>query len=113
MALYSLINGASAAFSTPNTIVPPRTDGPIPQPVIAPQQTFQLMVKGLGAVSATVQPLVSNDRVNWSNYGDPVTVSGTTKAVAGFGMSQNWEYYSALLTSISGTAAQASLVMNG
>ena len=113
MALYPLINGATAPFSTPNTIVPPRTDGPIPQLVIAPQQTFQLTVLGLGAVSATVQPMVSNDRVNWSNYGDPVTVAGTTKATAGFGMNQNWEYYSALLTAISGVGAQASLVMNG
>lgn len=113
MALYTLINGAMAPFFTPNTIVPPRADGPIPQAVIAPQQTFQLTVQGLGAVSATVQPLASNDGVNWSNYGDPVTATGTTKATRGFGGSQNWKFYSAQLTAISGTAAQASLVMNG
>lgn len=113
MALYTLINAAAAAFFTPNTVVPATPDGPIPPQQIAPQQTFQVTVKGTGAVSATVQPVVSNDGVNWSNYGDPVTVSGTTRAVAGFGGAQNWKFYSAYLTAISGTAAQATLVMNG
>lgn len=113
MSLYVLINAAAVPFFTPNTIVPALADGPIPQPVIAPNQTFQLTVKGVGAVSATAQPVVSNDGVTWSNYGDPVTVSGSTKASVGFGGNQNWKYYSAFLTALSGAAAQATLVMNG
>ena len=102
----------------------PEEQPPSPTPVVPPDlrlrgerprvtRLSRRVLIGLGAVSATVQPLVSNDRVNWSNYGDPVTAAGTTKVTAGFGMSQNWEYYSALLTAISGVGAQASLVMNG
>lgn len=113
MAQYILINGASIPFSTPNTIVPPSTDGPIPPIAIAPQQTFQITVQGNGAVSATVQPIVSNDRINWSPYGDPVLVAGVTRATAGFGGSQNWQFYSAYLTAITGLQARATLVMNG
>lgn len=113
MALYTLINAATVPFSTPNTIIPPNTDGPIPPPKIAPEQTFQLTVSGLGAISATVQPVVSNDRINWSPYGDAVTVAGITKVSAGFGGSQNWMFYSAYLPAISGTGAQATLAMNG
>lgn len=113
MALYVLINAAAVPFFTPNTIVPALADGPIIPAQIAPQQTFQLTVKGVGSISATVQLAVSNDGVNWSNYGDPVTASGTTKASAGFGGAQNWKFYSAYLTAISGTAAQATLILNG
>lgn len=110
---YALINGAMAPFFTPNTIVPPATDGPIPQTPIGNQQTFQLIVAGVNSVSATIQVIVSNDRVNWTNYFDPFTVSGTSKVSAGFGGSQNWKYFSAYLTAISGTAASATLLMNG
>lgn len=113
MSLYVLINRATAAFSTPNVIIPPPTDGPIPQTTIAPTQTFQLTITGNGSISATVQPLVSNDGISWSPYGDPVSLSGVTKASVGFGGSQNWKYYSALLPAISGISAQATLVMNG
>lgn len=113
MSLYLLINGAAVPFSTPNTIVPPATDGPIPQVTIAPKQTFQLTVQGSGAISATVQPVVSNDGVNWSPYGDPVSVAGITKVSAAWGGDQNWKFYSAYLNTISGTGAKATLIMNG
>lgn len=112
MAAYILLN-AAAPFFTPNTIVPVLTDGPIPQVMVAPEQTFQLTVSGTGPVSATAQVVVSNDRINWFPYGDPVTASGTTKATTGWGGAQNWEAYSAYLTALSGTGAQARLVMNG
>jgi hypothetical protein len=113
MALYTLINAASVPFFTPNTRVPPIPDSPIQPTPIAPQQTFQLTVTGSGAVSATVQPVVSNDGVNWSSYGDPFTATGTTKASQIAGGAQNWKFYSAYLTAISGTGAKATLILNG
>lgn len=113
MTQYVLINAATYPFVTPNTIVPAISDGPIVSPQIAQRQTFQLTVKGIGVISATVQPVVSNDGVNWANYGDPVTAAGTTKVTVGFGGEQNWKYYSAYLTAISGTATQATLILNG
>lgn len=118
MALYTLINEAMVSFIVPVTIAPQPSDGPIPLPVVKPEQSFQLTVHGNPgvALSATCQLYVSNDDgafKNWAPYFDPVTVSGTGRATAGFGGSQFWKYFSATLPAISGTGAKASLVMNG
>lgn len=118
MARYVLINGATQAFINPVTIVPYPADGPIPQPVIADEQTFQLTATANPgqAVSANVQVLASNDdgsHKNWVNLFDPISVSGTTSVTAGFGGSQNWKYYSAILLSLTGVGAKAFLTMNG
>lgn len=115
MAVYTLINGATRAFFTFNTIIPPVTDGPIPQPQISSSQSFQLILTGQAGhnVSATAQVYSSNDGLNWSKYFDPITAMGVGSAIAGWGGSQNWKYFSAQLTSISGSQAQATLTMNG
>lgn len=118
MSRYVLINGATQAFFNPVTVIPPNTDGPIPQPVIAEEQTFQLTVTANPgqAFAASVQVLVSNDdgsHKNWANLFDPISVTGTTSGTAGFGGSQNWKYYSAILLSLTGLGAKAFLTMNG
>lgn len=115
MTVYVLINGQTQTFLNPQIIVPVNTDGPIPQNVIAPEQSFQLTVTGNPGVtvSATAQVVASNDRVNWTPYFDPVSVTGQTTATAGWGGSQNWKYFSAYLTAISGLGAKATLTMNG
>lgn len=113
MAQYVLFRNATTVFPNNGPIIPPATDGPIPPIVIAPQQSFQLTVTGTGAISAKAQVFVSNDRVHWLPYGDPVTVSGSTSATAGWGGQQNWEYYTSQLQALSGLNAQASCLMNG
>lgn len=115
MAVYRLINKVAVPFFSFSTIIPPPTDGPIPQATIGDNQSFQLNVFGDpgAAVSATVQVYVSNDRVVWTQYLDPLTAAGTGSASNGYGGSQPWEYFSAWLTAISGTNAKATLLMNG
>lgn len=118
MTAYNLINKATQVFFNPVTIVPYPADNPIPQPVIAAQQSFQLSVQGNPGitVSATVQLYVSNDDgpgKNWVPYMDPIAVSGTTKVTAGWGGSQFWKYFSATLPALGGLGAQATLNMYG
>lgn len=110
---FTLINGATAPFFTQNTVVPPVADGPITQPSIGPNQTFQFSVSGSGTVSATAQVWVSSDGKTWVPYGSSISVSGTTSAAAGFAGNQQWSYYSATLTAISGTRAAAKLTVTG
>lgn len=105
---YVLIGPAETSlYTTPNPIVSRDSIGRD-----VPQQTFFLTVNGVGAVSATAQPMVSNDRVNWLNYGAPITAAGTTTGVAAQTGNQVWEYYGAVLTAISGTNASAKLTMS-
>lgn len=115
MTVYVLFHRAQVPFFDAGVIVPLPTDGPIPQVVIAPEQTFQFTVVGQpgASISATCQIVVSTNGKNWIPYFDPVTVSGISLASAGFGGSQNWPYYSSYLTAISGTNARATLEMNG
>lgn len=83
-------------------------------PVIPPtNQTFQLIVTGSGNVSATAQPIVSNDGINWTNYGSAIsaTAAASVSQANGTG-SAPWAFYSATITAISGTGAVAKLIMN-
>ena len=75
-------------------------------------QSFQLTVKGTGAVAATAQVVGSNDGVNWTNYGPALTASGTgSSTVTGYGQAP-YAYFGALITAISGTSAQAAVTMS-
>ncbi len=77
------------------------------------QQSFHIVVTGSGAVSATVQPLASNDGVNWLTYGATISVaSGTAPQQAAGNGGATWAYFSAYVTAISGTGAQATCVMS-
>lgn len=76
-------------------------------------QSFQVVVTGTsGNVSATVQPIVSNDGYNWMPYGSAITVaSGATPQQGSANGSGFWRYFSAYLTAITGTGATAKCVM--
>lgn len=78
--------------------------------VQSPHRTFQGVVSGSGAVSATIVVEVSNDNVNWLNLGT-ITLSGTNTANDGFASLAVWEYVRGSITAISGTGATASLIM--
>jgi hypothetical protein len=79
----------------------------------AQNQTFQVVVTGTsGNVSATVQPIVSNDGVNWSNYGSAIATGIGTSPQQGIGPgAQAWQYFSAYVTAISGTGASVTCTM--
>ena len=79
----------------------------------SPDATFQAIVSGTGAVSATVDIEYSNDGVNaLDTVGGTITLSGTTSHTDGF-TSQNapWKYVRANVTAISGTGATVQVYM--
>ena len=79
----------------------------------SPDATFQAIVSGTGAVSATVDIEYSNDGINVvDTAGGTITLSGTTSHSDGF-TSQNapWKYVRANVTAISGTDATVQVLM--
>ncbi|GAC1664518.1 MAG: hypothetical protein PVS3B2_00250 [Candidatus Dormibacteraceae bacterium] len=84
------------------------------QAPINPQtQTFHAVVAGTsGNVSATVQPYVSNDGVNWSAYGSAITIaSGATPQQGVSNGTSPWQFYTAVVTAITGTGAVCTVTM--
>lgn len=116
-----LVNEAATAVKTPpvpqyQSVTPWGATNPN---VPSQQQTFELAVVGVGAVSASAQILVSNDsgpdpsQYNWVPYGDPIsTQAGTNLAVGSISMNGSWRHFAAYLTAISGTNASATLRMS-
>ena len=79
----------------------------------SPNATFQAIVSGTGAVSATVDIEYSNDGVNaLDTVGGTITLSGTTSHTDGF-TSQNapGKYVRAYVTAVSGTGATVQVYM--
>lgn len=78
----------------------------------SPTATFQAVVTGTGAVTATVTIEYSNDGVNvCSTVGGTITLSGTTTASDGFTSVSPWKYVRANVTVISGTGATVQVWM--
>lgn len=82
----------------------------------ATEQSFQAVVLGPSAgavVSATIQPIVSNDGLHWMPYGAAMVVasggSPNTKDAVG---TVPWAFFSAYVQAISGTGAKARCIMN-
>ena len=72
----------------------------------APQASYQAVVEGTGAVTATVVIEASNDGINaLSTVLGTITLSGTTTSSDGFQTSAPWKYIRARVTAISGTGA--------
>jgi len=72
----------------------------------SPYSTFQAIVTGTGAVTATVNIEVSNDGTNWvATPMGTITLSGTTSASDGFTSAAPWKWVRANVTAISGTGA--------
>lgn len=119
MAKYDLLLNviATGASGMPQgqAVSPPGPTNPNMPPQ---QQSFQLDVVGVGAVSATAQLLVSNDDgpdpslYNWTPYNDPFTAAGTNSGNNIQGGTQCWKNFAAYLTAISGTNASAILRMS-
>lgn len=91
-------------------------------PTIKPSiyTTFQVLLAGTGAISATVSFYVSNDdtfnttpaSMQWcATPVATITVSGTTTASDGVTISAAWKYVQARVSAISGTGATLSVVM--
>jgi hypothetical protein len=86
----------------------------------SPNSTYQAIVAGTGAVTATVVIEVTNDpRANsdpanaaWvSTVLGTITLSGTTTASDGFTTNAPWKYVRARVTAISGTGATVQVYM--
>lgn len=74
------------------------------------KRTFQAVVTGTGAVSATVLIQVSNDGTNWEELAT-IALAGTTSDSAGFASDAPWAYVRANVTTISGTDAAVTVKM--
>lgn len=117
MTTYVLSLGVTAQQAAPTSLgvlpngsqaVSPLTDSSSS----AQSQSYQVTVTGVGNVSATYQPVVSNDGINWLNYGSAIAIaSGAAPQSASFSASQPWLYYSGYFTAISGTNARGSCLM--
>jgi len=70
--------------------------------------TYQATVTGTGAVSATIEIYVSNDRTHWI-LGRTITLAGTTTHTDGGGIVLKWNFVRADITAISGTDATVSV----
>lgn len=114
MSSYDLLLNQTVTASAPPPQNPPvqpwGANNPTSPP---PEQTFHLVITGTaGNVSGTAQVIVSNDGVNWVNYGDAIAAgSAYLTAQASFAGTQAWRYFGAYLTAISGTGAKAALKM--
>lgn len=90
------ITGGSGEIINPNTV-----------------QSFHVVATATsGNVSATVQPIVSNDGVNWMSYGSAITISsGASPQQAQAAGGGFWKYMSAYVTALTGTGAVVKCVM--
>lgn len=117
MAVYFLAQNVSAvqtvaaigSSTNPIVLAPASESGAGSPPT---DQIFVLLVAGSGAVSASAQIVGSNDGVNFVNYGAAVAAAAapTVSAQAQAGTSP-FQYYSAIITAISGTNAVASVTV--
>jgi hypothetical protein len=78
-------------------------------PSETPAKTFQAILTGVGAISATVNVEVSSDGVNFLVMGT-ITLSGTTIVTDGFASSAQWLYMRGNVTAIAGTSAALTLL---
>ena len=78
----------------------------------SPLSSFQGVVTGTGAVTATIVIDASNDGTYAvSTVLGTITLSGTTSSSDGFTTDAPWKYVRARVTAISGTSATAQVYM--
>lgn len=85
-------------------------DGLVSSYISEVHRTYQAIVSGTGAVTATIEIYVSNDAVNWILMGT-ISLSGTTTATDGFTSEAPWKHTKAKLAEITGTGASVSAYM--
>lgn len=72
----------------------------------SPWSTYQAVVSGTGAITATVNIFGSNDGVNFTSTAiGTITLTGTTVASDGFTVVAPWKYVRAVLSNLTGTIA--------
>jgi hypothetical protein len=74
------------------------------------RQTFQAILTGTGAVSATVLIEVSDNGSNWITQAT-ISLSGTGSDTGGYAEDAAWIYYRANVTAISGTGASLDVIV--
>jgi hypothetical protein len=111
MTVVTLFSGVTKTNTIPPVLL--KVEG-IAQGQPPANQAFQAVVSGSGNVSATVQPVVSNDGVNFSNFGTAITISSAFGSANGIqATSQSpFSYYGGIVTAISGTNATVMLNMS-
>lgn len=85
----------------------------------SPWSTFQAIITGTGAVSATVTIQATNDDAtfqgtasNWvTTVLGTISLTGTTTATDGFAYVGPWKYVRATVASITGTGATVTILM--
>ena len=70
--------------------------------------TFQAILTGTGAITASVDIEGSLDGTNWLTIAN-IAMTGDTKVVGGFMLDESWIYVSATLATITGTGATLTL----
>ena len=103
------------AFSGVNSTTSNLASSPIYKE--SPYSSFQAIVTGTGAVTATVAVQVCNEadtfngtKANWITMGT-ITLSGTTTATDGFTTVCPWRYVRVNVTNVTGTNATAEIIM--
>lgn len=78
-----------------------------------PTQTIQVVATTTsGNVTATVQPLGSNDGANWVNLGTAITIaSGASPQTAAAITNSTYQYFAANVTALTGTGAKVTTNM--
>ncbi len=121
MAVYNLLVNQTTTQTAPNA------NNIVVQPVITQQsqpatyQAFTGKITGTGALTATVQIMVSNDytpangvtAASWSNYpSGSMSLSGTNQAAANISGNSSFSAWCAIVTAITGTNAAVTVLMS-
>jgi hypothetical protein len=81
-------------------------------PKAAPKSTFQAVLTGTGALTATVVIEGSNDGTNWvATALGTISLSGNDAVSDGFANDAPWKYVRARVTAITGTSATVTVLM--
>ena len=105
------VTSATNEVSTPASAVTTVSDAAAVQ-LPSGVKSWQAIVTGTGAVTATVQIQFSNDGTNWMSHADyTLTLSGTTSDVDAFTEEDAYAYHRASVTAISGTGAAVTVTV--
>lgn len=78
----------------------------------SPYTTFQAVVTGTGALTATINIQCSNDGAVWCTTAlGTITLSGSDSVSDGFTTTAPWKYVRAVLTNLTGTGATCYVTM--
>lgn len=112
-AVYYVVTNATTTFSTfaacAGQCVARAIQAGVGGPV-AVNVTYQVVVTNAGA--CTAQPIGSNDGVNWVNQGSAIAVTAGS-VTGGAALTATWAYWSATVTTLTGTGATCTVTLSG